>query len=162
MKTAILQFLEKQINLEHIPGAVICVSFNGKVVLQEAVGYRSLYPSRTKMTVDTIFDLASLTKVVATTPTVLKLIEAGEIMLEDKITKFIPKFGSKGKEEITIRNLLTHTSGLPAHKPYYAKNLNADEIIQSICEEEVHSVGKKVVYSDLGFILLYRIIEQVT
>ncbi|MCC3356337.1 serine hydrolase domain-containing protein [Bacillus sp. REN16] len=163
MKDKILAFLQKEIDLQHIPGAVISVSHNGKVLLEEAIGNRAVYPGRAPMKSDTVFDLASLTKVVATLPVVLKLIDNGEIRLDDTAAFFLPEFAQNGKEHITLRNLLTHTSGLPAHKQYYLEDLSTEQILERIVEESLEvPTGSKVIYSDLGLITLYKIIEMVT
>ena len=96
-----------------IPGAVVLVGHDGQVIYRKAFGERSLEPRREAMTVDTIFDLASLTKVVATTTAVMQLVEKGQIRVNDPVAKYIPEFAQNGKEEITVRELLTHYSGLP-------------------------------------------------
>ena len=115
------------------------------------------------MELDTVFDLASLTKVVATLPAVFKLLENGLIRLDDPVSYFIPKFGQFGKEQIKIRHLLTHTSGLPAHRQYYQRSLNTEQILESIYQQELEvPTGSKVIYSDLGLITLYKLIEIVT
>lgn len=163
MKTKVLDFLQKEVDLKHIPGAVIHISYQKQVVLQEAIGHRRVFPEKEPMELDTVFDLASLTKVVATLPVTLKLLENGDIRLDDPVSYFIPSFGQNGKESITIRHLLTHTSGLPAHKRYYLENLNAEQIFTKICQQELEaSIGQKVIYSDLGLITLYRVIETIT
>src|SRR5665213_1224142 len=95
-----------------IPGAVLVVGHNGQVVYRQAYGSRALIPRREPMTLDTIFDAASLTKVIATTPSVMKLFEQGRIRLDDPVTKYLPEFQG-GKSDITIRLLMTHFSGLP-------------------------------------------------
>ncbi len=94
-----------------IPGAVLLVGHDGKVVYRKAYGERALFPKREPMTVDTMFDAASLTKVIATTPSVMKLFEQGKIRLNDPVTKYLPEFQG-GHSDITIRNLMTHFSGL--------------------------------------------------
>jgi CubicO group peptidase (beta-lactamase class C family) len=161
MKQEIMAFLQKEIDSLHIPGAVIQVSHHDQTVLQEAIGYREIFPERKPMALDTVFDLASLTKVIATLPAILKLIEYGEIRLDDPVANFFPSFKVKGKEDVTIRHLLTHTSGLRAHRNYFLELNSTEEVLESIFQEELlHPPGKKVIYSDLGFILLYRIIEQ--
>ncbi|MGE6257769.1 serine hydrolase domain-containing protein [Heyndrickxia sporothermodurans] len=160
MKNKIIHFLQQEIDLEHIPGAVIHISYQGKIILQEAMGHRVLLPEKSPMQIETIFDLASLTKVVATLPVVLKLIETGTFRLDDKVKHFLPHFHT---DEITLRHLLTHTSGLPAHKPFYRESLSKEEYIHRICKEPLISqVGERVTYSDLGLILLYKIIEIAT
>lgn len=163
MKERVLGFLQKEIDLGHIPGAVIHVSYRGETLLQEAIGSKSVFPNELSMTLDTVFDLASLTKVVATLPAILKLIENGELRLDDSVAFFLPEFRKHGKEHISMRHLLTHTSGLPAHRQYYLNHLSTTEIVDSIYEQELaYPVGKKVVYSDLGFIILYKVIEKIT
>ena len=95
-----------------IPGAVLVIGHDGQVVYRKAYGSRALIPQREPMTLDTIFDAASLTKVVATTPSVMKLFEEGKIRLDDPVTKYLPEF-QDGKSPITVRLLMTHFSGMP-------------------------------------------------
>ncbi|SDY32074.1 CubicO group peptidase, beta-lactamase class C family [Evansella caseinilytica] len=163
MRNIVQHFLQKEVDRGAIPGAVIHVARHGKTLLDETVGFKTVYPERREMASDTIFDLASLTKVVATLPAVLKLLDCGEVRLDDRVSFFLPAFSSNGKEQVRIRHLLTHTSGLPAHRHYYAERLTEEQIVARICEEIPEAPpGKQVVYSDLGFIILYRLIEQIT
>lgn len=163
MREKVLDFLQKEINLGHIPGAVISVSYQGEVVLEEAIGDRVVYPDKMSMKMDTVFDLASLTKIVATLPATLKLIDNGEIRLDDQVGYFLPDFAKNGKEVITLKNLLTHTSGLAAHRRYYLEELTTEQLVEKVYAESLeHPVGTKVIYSDLGLITLYKVIEQVT
>jgi len=99
-----------------IPGAVLLVGRNGQVLYRKAYGSRALIPTREPMAVDTIFDAASLTKVTATTPCVMKLFERGKIRLDDPVTKYLPEFQG-GKSDITVRLLMTHFSGMPPDLP---------------------------------------------
>src|SRR5690349_19892043 len=99
-----------------IPGAVLVLGHNGKVVYEKAYGNRALVPQQEAMTLDTIFDCASLTKVIATTSSIMKLFEQGKFRLNDKVTDYLPEFQG-GKSDITIRNLLTHFSGLQPDVP---------------------------------------------
>lgn len=163
MKDKVLDFLQKEIDMEHIPGAVIHVSYKGEVILQEAIGSKVVYPEKAPMQTDTVFDLASLTKVVATLPAILKLIDSGEVRLDDPVAHFLPDFSQNGKEDIKLRHLLTHTSGLPAHRQYYMESLTAEQVLERIYAEPLdYPTGNKVAYSDLGFIILYKIVEVVT
>lgn len=163
MREMVLDFLQNEIDLEHIPGAAISVSHKGKIILEEAIGYKSILPEKRSMELNTIFDIASLTKVVATLPAFLRLIEFGKIRLDDAVSFFLPEFSKNGKESITLRDLLTHTSGLPSHRQYYREGLNTNQILKKIYDEPLeHEIGKKVIYSDLGLITLYRVIETVT
>ena len=101
-----------EIQAQHVPGAVVLVGHNGRIVFRKAYGMRSLEPTREPMTIDTIFDMASLTKCLATGLAVMQLFENGEIRLDDPVAHYIPEFGQNGKDQITIRQLLTHYSGL--------------------------------------------------
>ena len=163
LENKVMNFLPNEIELKSIPGAVIHVSFEGKSVLQKAIGNRVVFPEKQPMHLDTVFDLASLTKVVATLPATLKLMEDGAIRLDDRVAFFLPEFGKNGKESITIKHLLTHTSGLPAHKQYFLESLTTEQILHRIYEQELISpLGEKVIYSDLGLITLYKVIETIT
>lgn len=164
MKEKVIDFLQNEINKKHIPGAAIQVNHKGKSILKEALGWRIDFEEECEpMQLDTVFDLASLTKVVATLPSILKLLDEGEIGLNDTISHFIPEFSLNNKAEITLLNLLTHTSGLKSHRRFYQENLNKEEIFEEIYKETLeYEPGTKVVYSDLGFILLSKIVEIVT
>ncbi len=160
------------------PGAVVLVGRRDEVVFERAFGFRSLFPEKTLMQSDTIFDLASLTKVVATTTAVMLLVGEKKIRLDDRVNRFVPNFGVFGKHRITIRHLLTHCSGLPAWKPYYEEILGAEkggrinfvasraaksyvfELIRG--EKLVTSPGTRMLYSDLGFMLLGEIVEVIS
>lgn len=164
VKEQIIEFLQDEIDKEHIPGAVIQVNYKGKTILKEALGWRIDFEEECEpMQLDTVFDLASLTKVVATLPSILKLLDEGEIGLNDTVSHFIPEFSVNNKSEITLMHLLTHTSGLKSHRRFYQENLNKEEIFEEIYEETLeYKPGTKVIYSDLGFMLLFKIIEIVT
>ena len=105
------QQMERAVQKGLIPGAVVVIGHNGQVVYQKAYGSRALIPQREPMTLDTIFDAASLTKVIATTPSIMRLFEQGQIRLNDPVTNYLPEFQG-GHSDITIRNLMTHFSGL--------------------------------------------------
>src|SRR6476620_428257 len=104
--------VQEQINDQVITGAVLLVGHSGKIVHQKAFGLRATSPRTEPMTLDTIFDLASLTKVVATTPSVMRLIQYGQVRLDEPVAHYIPDFGMNGKDAVTVRQLLTHYSGL--------------------------------------------------
>src|SRR5271168_4921508 len=110
---AIDRIIEDGIAAKKFPGAVVIVGHNGRVVYHKAYGNRSLIPRPEPMTEDTIFDVASLTKVLATAPAVMQLYEQGRFLLNDPVSKYLPEFAANGKHDITIRQLLTHYSGLP-------------------------------------------------
>ena len=104
--------VQSAIQNHEIPGAVLLVGHEGHVIYRKAFGNRSLEPTQAPMLVDTIFDIASLTKVVATTTAVMQLVDQGRVRLNDPVVKYIPEFGQNDKADITVRDLLTHHSGL--------------------------------------------------
>ncbi|OCT11582.1 penicillin-binding protein [Paenibacillus pectinilyticus] len=161
-------FIEKEIDAGHLPGAVLSIAHQGKELLRRAYGNRVMYPEAAPMSLNTVFDLASLTKVVATLPAVLQLMDQGNLSLADPIGVFLPQFRSlEGEpgEPIRIIHLLTHSSGLRADIPGIRGllHLSREELMELILNERpLHPPGTKVVYSDIGMILLYLIIETVT
>ncbi|QUG43096.1 beta-lactamase family protein [Psychrobacillus sp. INOP01] len=163
MKDKVLTFLQQEIDKHVTPGAVIRIKHKGKVILEEAIGSNSLEDDRVTMTNRHVFDMASITKVMVTLPVMLQLLESGDIHLNDKVTKFLPGFAKNGKESITLRQLLTHSSGLIAHRPYFERKLTTPEVLADILQEQLSYVtDTQVVYSDLGYILLMEVIEKVT
>ncbi len=145
------------------PGAVVLVSQNGEVIYEKGFGYFTYDESSSKVSTTTIYDIASLTKVVATTTAAMICIDRNLFKLDDPVYKYIPEFFENGKEAITIKNLLLHNSGLPAWKKFYNKNLDANSIIKNIYQTKPeYSAGTKTVYSDLGIIVLGKLIETVT
>jgi uncharacterized protein YbbC (DUF1343 family)/CubicO group peptidase (beta-lactamase class C family) len=120
-------------------------------------------PARESMTLDTIFDLASLTKVVATATSIVMLIEHGRLGLDDPVAAHIPEFGRYGKERITIRHLMTHTSGLRPDLDMAREFDGTDEAIRTACEEvPIEAPGQRVIYSDINFFLLGEIVRRVS
>ena len=146
-----------------IPGAVVLVGHNGQVVYRKAFGNRALEPRREPMTVDTIFDVASLTKVVATTTAVMQLVQKGEVRLNDPVTKYLPEFAENGKEDITVRNLLTHFSGLREDVDLLPAWQGRDAALRlAFAEKPAYSPGSRFLYSDTNFIALGALVERVT
>lgn len=142
------------------PGAVALVGGSEGTVAVEAFGWAAVTPKQVAMRPDTLFDLASLTKVVATTPVLLHLLEQGALVLETPVQQILPAFRDP---RVTIRHLLTHTSGLPAWRPLYLDRHGWEAYTAAICETElVRDPGTQVEYSDLGFMLLGAIIVHVT
>src|SRR4051794_37449448 len=137
-----------------IPGAVLVIGHNGKVVYEKAYGRRALVPQPEAMTLDTIFDCASLTKVIATTSSLMKLYEQGKFRLNDKITDYIPEFQG-GKSDITIRNLFTHFSGLQPDvplKPEWTGYQHGMDLAYTF--KPANPPGARYVYSDINFLIL--------
>src|SRR6185437_16047162 len=106
--------VKEGIEQKRLPGAVVLVVRQGKIAFRRAYGLRSKQPAEERMTVDTVFDLASLTKPLATATSIMILIEQGKLSLTDRVSQHLPEFGQKGKEKITLEQLLLHTSGLIA------------------------------------------------
>lgn len=145
-----------------IPGGVVVIGHNGQVVYRQAYGRRALVPLVEPMTLDTIFDAASLTKVVATTPSVMKLFEQGKIRLDDPVTKYLPEFQG-GKSDITVRLLMTHFSGMPPDlilKPRWSGYETG--IQKALTTIPVAPPGARFIYSDINFILLGEIVRRVS
>lgn len=144
------------------PGGTVAVVKDGIIAYQKGFGYHT-YDKVKKVRSDDIYDLASLTKVVATTSAVMKLLDEGKLHLDDKVGDYIAEFSEPEKESITIRSLLLHESGLPAFRVYIDKLQSAPEIVEAVKNEPLtYKPGHQYEYSDLGLILLGKIIEQVT
>ncbi len=154
--------VEKDIADKKLPGAVVIVGHKGKIVFRKAYGNRSLVPTVEKMTIDTIFDVASLTKVVATTTSVMILVERGQIRLSDTIGKFIPEIQDEAAKKVTIQQLLTHVSGYAPDFDLREKWTGRDGMLAALKKEKLRTPpGTKFVYSDIGFIVLGEIIQRV-
>ena len=148
---------------KRLPGAVVLVGHRNRIVYQNAIGDRSLLPSREPMTLDTIFDLASLTKPVATTTSIMMLIEQGRLRLIDRVAAHVPGFERYGKADITVRHLLTHTSGLRPDVDLADPWVGSDTAIQLAIEEvPAAPPGTRFVYSDINFFLLGEIVKRVS
>lgn len=146
-----------------LPGAVVIVGHKGKIVYRKAFGNRSLVPTVEKMTVDTIFDVASLTKPVATATSIMILIEQGKLRLNDTIGKFIPEIDDPEAKRVTIQQLLTHTSGYRPDFDLSEKWTGRDGMLAALKKEKLRAApGTKFVYSDIGFIVLGELIDRVT
>jgi len=159
----IAPLVEAAIARHDLPGAVVLVGRGDTVVYRRAFGQRAVGPAAEPMTEDTIFDVASLTKVVATTTSVMKLMEEGRIRLNDPVAMFIPEFGKYGKAGITISQLLTHTSGLRPDLELEVEFSGAEEAIRRAVEEVPASPpGERFIYSDINFFLLGDIVRRIS
>ena len=160
--------VREEIKKDNFPGAVILVGQADEILYCKAFGFEVIEPNRESMSEDSIFDLASLTKPIATATSILILVDKKKIRLTNYASKYLPAFGRQGKHEVQIRHLLDHTSGLPAYT-------SADELrekFQSPCPDRVmeriyelkllSEPGKKFRYSCLGYIVLAKIVEAVS
>jgi uncharacterized protein YbbC (DUF1343 family)/CubicO group peptidase (beta-lactamase class C family) len=156
------QQIEDAVKNGLIPGAVLVVGHNGTVVYRRAYGSRALMPKREPMTLDTIFDAASLTKVIATTPCLMKLVESGKLRIDDPVTNYLPEFQG-GKSDITIRLLMTHFSGMPPDLILKPRWSGYDTGIQrALVTVPITPPGARFIYSDINFILLGEIVRRLS
>jgi uncharacterized protein YbbC (DUF1343 family)/CubicO group peptidase (beta-lactamase class C family) len=145
-----------------LPGAVLLVGHDGQVIYRKAYGQRALVPKPEPMTVDTIFDCASLTKLIATTSSLMKLFEQGKFRLNDRITSYIPEFQG-GQSDITIRHLFTHFSGLKPDVPLKPEwTGNETGLRLAYTEKPAGPPGVRFVYSDINFILLGELVHRLS
>jgi len=159
----IAKVVRKEIRAGRIPGAVVLIGDKKEVLYLKAFGYRATKPKKLPMTANTIFDLASLTKVIATTTAVVQLVENGKLGLDDHVSKYWPEFSSNGKEDITIRELLTHYSGLRPDLELDSGWLGYKTALLKICgETPACQPGTRFVYSDINFEILGEIVRRVS
>ena len=146
---------------QQIPGAVVIIGHDGQVVYRKAYGNRALVPRREAMTLDTVFDCASLTKVVATTTAIMQLWEQGKFRMSDPVSKYLPEFAQNGKQDITIRQLLVHYSGLPEDLDLARKWEGKDTAYRMAFEETPERApGSSFAYSDINFVVLGALVER--
>lgn len=163
---SINELLQSRIEAKDFPSAVYLVAEKGEIVLRGALGFAVVEPEKIEARTDTIYDLASLTKVLVTGLLCAKLIERGEINLSDKISKYFDEFDTSDKREITIENLLIHSSGFAAWKPFYltaeSERRNTGFALQEIAATTLENpLNSKVVYSDLNFLTLTFLLENI-
>jgi CubicO group peptidase (beta-lactamase class C family) len=161
-----------------IPGATLVVRVGGDIAYEGAFGFRSIVPDRSPMRLETVFDLSSLTKPLATTVAVMMLTRDAKMRLDDRLTRFFHNFGVHGKSHVTFRHLLAHSSGLAAWRPFYQQiadverggkvNFMASRGAKEFVYEEIHRekpeapTATRTIYSDLNFIVLGEAVEQVS
>lgn len=166
--------------VEHgvIPGATLIVRKGDEIAFEGAFGHRALQPDRSPMRIDTVFDLSSLTKPLATTIAVMMLTRDGKLRLDDRVTRFFHNFGVHGKGYVTFRQVLAHCSGLAAWRPFYQQvaeverggkvNFMASRGAKEFVYEQIHREkpeyppGSQALYSDLNFMLLGETVEQIS
>src|SRR6266496_2043675 len=157
MEAVIAASIEKK----ELPGAVVLVSRHGKAVWRKAYGARAVEPQREPMTTDTIFDVASLTKIVATTTSIMILIEEGKVRLSDPLVQFIPEMKGEGRDTITIEQLLTHMTGFAPDFDLRDRWSGYDEAMKRLYREPLRSPpGTRFVYSDINYIALGEVVHR--
>ena len=152
---------QKRSSKKKLPGAVVLVGRKGRIVWRKTYGDRALEPAREPMTVDTIFDLASLTKVVATATSIMILVERGKVRLSDPVSLHIPELKGEGRDRITIEHLLTHVSGYAPDFDLRERWTGYDEAIKRLIKEPLRNPpGTRFTYSDIGFIALGEVVAR--
>jgi len=175
---AVEQAFNNAIERGVMPGATVMVRRGGEVLFQGCFGCRQIVPQRDQMQLETVFDLSSLTKALAATVAFMLLVREGKIRLDDRVTRFFHNFGVHGKSHITFRHLLAHCSGLAAWRPYHAQiaeierggrvNFAASRGAREYVYEQIHREkleappGTRAIYSDLNFMLLGEVVEQIS
>ncbi len=144
-------------------GAVVLVARQGRIAYLRAFGHRQLEPAQVPMTTDTVFDLASLTKPIATATSVMKLVELGQVKLDDPVAKYVPEFAQNGKQAVTVLQLLTHQGGLTPDNALQDYEEGAEKAWQRIWALPLTAEpGSRFIYSDVGFIVLGELVQRVS
>src|SRR5712692_2501645 len=160
---SISHLLAARIAAGDFPSAVYTVAENGNAVFADALGDAVREPEMRAATLETIYDLASLTKPLVTGLLCARLVEHGELTLDSSVAQYLQEFDRADKHRITVRELLTHTSGLPAWRPLYLTANEKEGALASIANEALeYKTGERVVYSDLGFIVLGFLLQRLT
>lgn len=155
--------VQNAIEKEEIPGAVVLVARKGKIVYRKSFGIRSADPVEQQLTIDSVFDLASLTKVVATATSIMILVEEGKLSLSDKVSDHIPDFGKRRKKDITVQQLLTHFSGLRPDVDLDVPWTGYQKAIQLACSERpVAKPGERFIYSDINYFVLGELVQRIS
>lgn len=161
----VAQILHEAIAEHAFPGAALVVSRRGQVVLETYAGAHTYDDDSVAVDAETTYDLASLTKVLVTTPLCMRLYEAGKLRLDEPIGSVLPEFtGDEGRpDRVTFRHLLAHSSGLPAHRKYYEHAHHPEQVLQQVFSTALEAdPGTRAEYSDIGFILLGVAVERLT
>jgi serine-type D-Ala-D-Ala carboxypeptidase len=153
---------EKALREGVFPGTSIAVRHGGKTVFHRAFGTIDCRTPSAPADTSTVYDLASLTKALVTTSIAMQLRERDSLQLDQPVSRYLPIFTGKGKESVTIRHLMTHTSGLRAHSFFYKSCSTPEEVIRAICSDTLITKPGTTTYSDLGFIVLGRVLETIT
>ena len=156
----ISQFLQERIDANDFPSAVYLVAEKGEIIFQDALGYAVVEPERIEARLDTIYDLASLTKVLVTGLLVTMYIERGELDPNERIGNLLSEFYTSGNAEVTVNQLLMHTSGFPAWRPFYLLVDDPEQVAEEIARTLQNDEQEPVTYSDLNFLTLAGILEH--
>ncbi|HUJ77131.1 MAG TPA: serine hydrolase domain-containing protein, partial [bacterium] len=157
------ELVEGAIRAKLFPGLEVLVARGAEVLLHETWGQLEIGPEAPAMRPGTVFDIASITKPMATATVLLVLLEMGQVSLEDKVADYFPEFEGADRQGITLRHLLTHTSGLPPWKDLYHSAQSRAEALQILLHTPLQvPTGTAMIYSDLGYLILAELIRRVT
>jgi len=146
-----------------MPGCVVAVGYQGKITWLKAYGYKQVKPVQVPMTVDTVFDMASITKPVATATSIMALVEQGQLRIAERVSAYVPEFGVEGKKDITVYQLLTHQAGLIPDNSLKDYQQGVEESMERIYALKlVAEPGEKFIYTDVGFIMLADLVQKLT
>ncbi len=160
---AIDSIAEREIRAHRIPGAVVLIGHQGRIVYRGTFGDRAIKPRKVPMTDDTVFDLASLTKVVATSTAVMQLVDQGKLNVDDPVARYWSAFGDHGKADITVRDLLTHYSGLRPDLDLNSQWSGVDAALERIvAEKPVAARDTRFIYSDINFEALGELVRRIS
>ena len=161
VKDQISKFLQERIDAGDFPSAVYLVAEKGEIVMHDALGFAVVEPERIEARLDTIYDLASLTKVLVTGLLAARLVDQARVQLTDSVSIYVPSFNSNEKREITVKNLAVHNSGMMGWLPLYLFAASRLDVLNEVSNRPLeYGIGTRIVYSDLNFIVLANIIEQ--
>lgn len=154
--------VEAGIEAGEMPGAVVVVADRNRILYQRAFGHRQIEPEAEPMTVDTVFDMASITKPVATATSVMILVQQGKIDVHEPVATYLPEFGAEGKDKITVADLLLHVGGLIPDNALRDYQQGVDTAWQRIWElKPISARGEKFAYTDVGFLVLGKLVERI-
>jgi CubicO group peptidase (beta-lactamase class C family) len=157
------EIVREGLSQSKMPGCVVVVGRSSGIVLKRAWGFRQTVPAQVPMTVDTVFDLASLTKPIATATSIMLLASRGLLDVESPVSRYWPEFAQNGKERVSIRHLLTHTSGLIADNSINDYAGTPEESLQKIAALKLTAdPGTEFIYSDVGFIVLGHLVQRIS
>jgi CubicO group peptidase (beta-lactamase class C family) len=156
------QNVAKEIEAKNLPGCVVAIGRRGAIGWLRAYGQRQEKPEAEEMTVDTVFDMASLTKGTATATSIMILVERGQVRLRNPVAEYIPDFGANGKEKITIEDLLVHRGGLVPDNSIEDYKDGPDNAWERIFALKADKPGERFVYSDVGYLVLGEVVHRVS
>ncbi len=163
LKSQVTELVQSAIEAGDLPGALVGVWHNGQWVLREAYGDRALDPSKEPMTFDTVFDMASITKPVATATSAMLLVQDGKLDLNARVVDYLPEFTGDGRDELRVWHLMTHSGGLIPDNALADYQSGIDEAWRRLMKQKINSKpGEKFAYSDVSFLLLGKVVETVS